>query len=70
MAVCVMIMSILIYLAYIATQRFDGSEVMIQYGTGSYSGHSVIAFRVNGTLHVCESNGKNRYELTTMFYFE
>eukprot|EP00698_Gefionella_okellyi_P025384 TRINITY_DN9267_c0_g1_i1.p1 TRINITY_DN9267_c0_g1~~TRINITY_DN9267_c0_g1_i1.p1 ORF type:complete len:543 (-),score=108.11 TRINITY_DN9267_c0_g1_i1:1052-2680(-) len=44
---------------YFATQKFDGSEVMIQYGTGSYSGHSTVAIRVNGTLHVCESNGKN-----------
>ena len=26
---------------------------------GSYSGHSVVAVRLNGTLHVCESTGKN-----------
>ncbi len=45
---------------YLATQRFDGSEVMIQYGTGSYSGHSTIAVRLNGTLHVCESTGQNQ----------
>jgi hypothetical protein len=45
--------------AYLATQRFDGTEVMIQYGTGSYSGHSTIALRINGSLHVCESTDKN-----------
>jgi hypothetical protein len=45
---------------FLATQRFDGSEVMIQYGTGSYSGHTTLALRINGTLHVCESTGKNQ----------
>jgi hypothetical protein len=44
---------------YLATQRFDGSEVLIQYGTGSYSGHSVMVMEINGTLSVCESTGKN-----------
>ena len=42
-------LSCFVCVAYMATQKFDGSEVMIQYGTGSYSGHSVMAVRLNGT---------------------
>lgn len=45
---------------YLTTQRFDASEIIIQYGTGSWVGHTTVAiWRTDGQLYVCESTGKN-----------
>lgn len=35
--------------------RLDGLDQIIMYGTGSHSGHSVIALRFDGELYICES---------------
>ena len=40
---------------YIAVMRLDGLDQIIMYGTGSHSGHSVIALRFDGELYICES---------------
>lgn len=33
---------------YLAVMRLDGLDQIIMYGTGSYSGHSVVALRIEG----------------------
>lgn len=40
---------------YLAVMRLDGLDPMIMYGTGSRSGHSVMALRFDGELYVVES---------------
>jgi len=35
--------------------RLDGLDPLIMYGTGSHSGHTVMAHRFNGELHIVES---------------
>lgn len=40
---------------YIAIMRLDGLDPMIMYGTGSHSGHSVMALRFDGELYIVES---------------
>jgi hypothetical protein len=35
--------------------RQDGLDPMIMYGTGSHSGHSVIALRMDGEVYITES---------------
>jgi len=40
---------------YFAVQRLDGLDPMIMYGTGSHSGHSVVALRMDGKLYITES---------------
>lgn len=35
--------------------RLDGLDPMIMYGTGSHSGHSVMALRMEGNLYIVES---------------
>jgi len=35
--------------------RLDGLDPLIMYGTGSHSGHSVVALRVDGELFITES---------------
>ena len=35
--------------------RLDGLDPMIMYGTGSRSGHSVMALRFDGELYIVES---------------
>lgn len=35
--------------------RLDGLDPMIMYGTGSHSGHTVMAHRFNGELYIVES---------------
>jgi len=35
--------------------RLDGLDPMIMYGTGSHSGHSVAALRMDGQLYIVES---------------
>ena len=40
---------------YIAIMRLDGLDPMIMYGTGSRSGHSVMAMRFDGELYIVES---------------
>lgn len=40
---------------YFAVMRLDGLDPMIMYGTGSHSGHTVMAHRFNGELHIVES---------------
>ena len=40
---------------YFAVMRLDGLDPMIMYGTGSHSGHSVVALRMDGELYIVES---------------
>ena len=40
---------------YFAVMRLDGLDPMIMYGTGSHSGHSVVALRMEGNLYIVES---------------
>ena len=40
---------------YLAVLRLDGLDPMIMYGTGSHSGHSVMALRFDGELYIVES---------------
>jgi len=40
---------------YLAVMRLDGLDPMIMYGTGSRSGHSVMALRFDGELYIVES---------------
>jgi hypothetical protein len=40
---------------YFAVMRMDGLDPMIMYGTGSHSGHSVMALRMDGELYMIES---------------
>jgi hypothetical protein len=40
---------------YFAVMRMDGLDQIIMYGTGSHSGHSVMAMRFDGELHIIES---------------
>lgn len=40
---------------YFAVMRLDGLDPLIMYGTGSRSGHSVMALRFDGELYIVES---------------
>lgn len=40
---------------YFAVMRLDGLDPIIMYGTGSHSGHSVVALRMDGELYIVES---------------
>jgi len=40
---------------YFAVTRMDGLDQIIEWGTGSHSGHSVIALRIDGELYITES---------------
>merc|ERR1719460_3358819 len=40
---------------YLPIIRFDGLDPMIMYGTGSHSGHTVMAMRFDGELYIVES---------------
>lgn len=40
---------------YFAVTRLDGLDPIIMYGTGSHSGHSVVALRMDGELFITES---------------
>jgi len=40
---------------YFAVMRLDGLDQIIMYGTGSHSGHSVVALRMDGELYITES---------------
>jgi len=40
---------------YFAVMRLDGLDPMIMYGTGSRSGHSVVALRFDGEPYIVES---------------
>ena len=40
---------------YFAVMRLDGLDPMIMFGTGSRSGHSVMAMRFDGELYIVES---------------
>ncbi len=44
---------------YFSITRLDGLDPMIMWGTGSFSGHTAIALRINGELFVCESTDSN-----------
>jgi hypothetical protein len=35
--------------------RLDGIDPMIMYGSGSHTGHSVMALRMEGELYIVES---------------
>lgn len=35
--------------------RLDGLDPMIMYGSGSHSGHTVMALRMEGDLYIVES---------------
>lgn len=40
---------------YFAILRLDGLDPLIMYGTGSHSGHTVMALRMDGELYIVES---------------
>lgn len=40
---------------YLPVMRLDGLDPMIMYGTGSHSGHTVMAMRFDGELYIVES---------------
>lgn len=40
---------------YFAILRLDGLDPLIMYGTGSHSGHTVMAMRFDGELYIVES---------------
>jgi hypothetical protein len=40
---------------FFAVDRLDGLDEIIMAGTGSMSGHSVMALRIDGELHIVES---------------
>jgi len=40
---------------FFAVTRLDGLDPLIMYGTGSHSGHSVMALRMEGELYIVES---------------
>jgi hypothetical protein len=40
---------------YFAVMRLDGLDPIVMYGTGSHSGHSVVAMREHGHLYIVES---------------
>jgi hypothetical protein len=40
---------------FFAVTRLDGVDQIIMLGTGSLSGHSVVALRIEGELHILES---------------
>jgi hypothetical protein len=40
---------------YFAVMRMDGLDPMIMYGTGSHSGHTVMALRFDGEVYIVES---------------
>jgi hypothetical protein len=40
---------------YLAVTRFDGLDQIIEYGAGSHSGHSTVAFWVDEELYILES---------------
>ena len=40
---------------FFAVSRLDGIDQIIGLGTGSLSGHSVVALRIDGELHIVES---------------
>ena len=40
---------------FFAIMRLDGLDPLIMYGTGTHSGHSVMALRFDGELYIVES---------------
>ncbi len=40
---------------FLAIERFDGLDMIIEYGTGSHVGHSTMALWIEGELHIVES---------------
>ena len=40
---------------FFAVTRLDGTDQIIMFGTGSHSGHSVMAQRFDGELYIIES---------------
>jgi len=41
--------------------RMDGLDPMLAWGMGSHTGHTTIALRMDGALHVCESTTNSMY---------
>ena len=40
---------------FLAIERFDGLDMIIEYGSGSEVGHSTMALWIDGVLHIVES---------------
>lgn len=40
---------------FIGIIRLDGLDPMLAWGMGSTTGHTTIAHRIDGVLHICES---------------
>lgn len=40
---------------FIGVIRLDGLDPILAWGMGSVTGHTTIAHRIDGVLHVCES---------------
>jgi hypothetical protein len=46
---------------FIGILRLDGLDPIIAWGMGSVTGHTTIAHRIDGVLHICESQAKGVY---------
>ena len=46
---------------FIGIIRLDGLDPMLAWGMGSVTGHTTVAHRINGVLHICESQAKGSY---------
>lgn len=40
---------------FLVITRFDGLDQLIEWGTGSHSGHSAVVFKMDGETYVVES---------------
>lgn len=40
---------------FLAIERFDGLDMIIEYGSGSGVGHSTMALWIDDVLHIVES---------------
>lgn len=46
---------------FIGIIRLDGLDPMIAFGMGSTTGHTTVAQRIDGVLHICESQAGGSY---------
>lgn len=46
---------------FIGIIRLDGLDPMLGWGMGSSTGHTTTALRIDGVLHICESQSKGSY---------
>lgn len=46
---------------FVGILRLDGLDPIIAWGMGSVTGHTTVAHRIDGVLHICESQAKGVY---------